>query len=120
MILDAGRVSSTMRPRALAESATPKISRTISTFPSPSRFEVLHVSASAAGTRRARETIGGHAFRLRSSIFGGQVALPYDANRIARYSAFPLSWPGQSPIRRIMMRIEEEYFGAGWIKVWMV
>jgi hypothetical protein len=36
------------------------------------------------------------------------------------YSALPGSWPEQSPTRRIMVRIEDEYFGADSISVSMV
>src|SRR3954447_695860 len=36
------------------------------------------------------------------------------------YSAFVGVCPGHSPTRRIMIRLEEEYFGADLISVWMV
>jgi hypothetical protein len=40
--------------------------------------------------------------------------------RLTRYSGRPDVCPGQSPTRRIMVRIEEEYFGAFTISVSMV
>ena len=49
----------------------------------------------------ARQSFGGRAQRRRQSFCPG-------------------ACPGQSPTRRIMIRIEEEYFGAAWIRFWIV